>query len=234
MQSCFEIERPTVRPLARKPAHMLGTAESRRPLKTRERAWPRRVAHIVVRLGLTPNQVSGASIALALLGAAAFAAVPGAAPTGRLLLLLAAAICIQLRLLCNLLDGLMAVEEGKHTPSGALYNELPDRLADSLFLAAAGYAAEWPELGWISALLAVGTAYVRAFGASLGFGQDYSGPMAKQQRMFVLTAGCIVALVLPHRPVLAAALAIIALGSALTVWLRIRRLAGHLATGDRV
>ena len=192
---------------------MLGTGESRRPLKTRERAWPRRVAHLLVRLGITPNQVSVATLVFAALGAA---------------------ICIQLRLLGNLLDGLMAVEEGEQTPSGALYNELPDRLADSLFLAAAGYAAEWPELGWLSALLAVGTAYVRAFGASLGFGQDYGGPMAKQQRMFVLTAGSVVAIVLPHGPVLAAALAIIALGSALTVGLRIRRLAGHLAARDRV
>ena len=213
---------------------MLGTAESRRPLKTRERAWPRHVAHLLVRLGLTPNQVSAASIIFALLGAAAFAAVPTAATPGRLLLLLGAAICIQLRLLANLLDGLMAIEEGRQTAIGALYNELPDRLADSLFLAAAGYAAEWPELGWASALLAVGTAYVRAFGASLGFGQDYGGPMAKQQRMFVLTAGSVIALVLPHRPVLAAALAIISLGSALTVSLRIRRLAGHLAARDRV
>ena len=213
---------------------MLGTADGRRPLKTRERAWPRRAAHILVRLGITPNQVSASSLAFALLGAICFAAVPMAAAPARLLLLLGAAICIQLRLLANLLDGLMAVEEGKHTPSGALYNELPDRLADSLFLAAAGYAAEWPELGWISALLAVGTAYVRAFGASLGFGQDYGGPMAKQQRMFVLTAGSIIAMVLPHRPVLAAVLAIIALGGALTLALRIRRLASHLAARDRV
>jgi phosphatidylglycerophosphate synthase len=213
---------------------MSGTAESRRPLKTRERVWPRRLAHFLVRLGVTPNQVSASSLAFAALGAAAYAAVPAASSPGRLLLLLVAAICIQLRLLGNLLDGLMAVEEGKQTPSGALYNELPDRLADSLFLAAAGYAAEWPELGWLSALLAVGTAYVRAFGASLGFGQDYGGPMAKQQRMFVLTAGSVVAMLLPHRPVLAAALAIITLGSALTVGLRIRRLAGHLAARDRV
>jgi phosphatidylglycerophosphate synthase len=213
---------------------MLGTAEGRRPLKTRERAWPRRAAHILGRLGVSPNQVSGASLAFALLGAAAYATVPTAAAPGVPLLLLGAAICIQLRLLCNLLDGLMAVEEGKHTPSGALYNELPDRLADSLFLAAAGYAAEWPELGWASALFAVGTAYMRAFGASLGFGQDYGGPMAKQQRMFVLTAGSLIAIVLPHRPVLAAALAIIALGSAVTLWLRIRRLAANLVARDRV
>lgn len=212
---------------------MLGTAEGRRPLKTRERAWPRRAAHLLVRLGITPNQVSASSLAFALLGAVCFAAVPTAAFPAPILLLLGAAICIQLRLLANLLDGLMAIEEGRQTPSGALYNELPDRLADSLFLVAAGYAAEWPELGWLAALLAVGTAYVRAFGASLGFGQDYGGPMAKQQRMFVLTAGSLIAMALPQRPVLAVALAIIALGSALTTGLRIRRMAGHLAARDR-
>jgi phosphatidylglycerophosphate synthase len=212
---------------------MLGAAEGRRPLKTRERVWPRRVAYLLVRVGITPNQVSASSLAFALLGGAAYLGVPSAASSPRLLLLLGAAICVQLRLLANLLDGLMAVEEGKHTPSGALYNELPDRLADSLFLAAAGYAAEFPELGWISAVLAVGTAYVRAFGGSLGFGQDYGGPMAKQQRMFVLTAGSVVAMVLPHRPVLVAALAIIVLGSALTLGFRIRRLAVSLGARDR-
>ena len=56
-----------------------------------------------------------------------------------------AAVCVQLRLLCNLLDGMVAIEGGKQSPTGMLYNEFPDRVADSLFLVALGYAA---GCGW--------------------------------------------------------------------------------------
>ena len=52
----------------------------------------------------------------------------------------ATAACVQLRLLCNLLDGMVAIEGGKSTPTGALFNEIPDRLADALFLVPLGYA----------------------------------------------------------------------------------------------
>jgi phosphatidylglycerophosphate synthase len=45
----------------------------------------------------------------------------------------ATAACIQLRLLCNLLDCMVAIEGGKSAPTGALFNEMPDRFADPLF-----------------------------------------------------------------------------------------------------
>jgi phosphatidylglycerophosphate synthase len=75
------------------------------------------------------------------------------------------------------------VEGGKQSPVGALYNEFPDRVADSIFLVALGYAALYPWLGWLAALLAAMTAYVRASGGSLGLAQDFRGPMAKPHRM---------------------------------------------------
>ena len=56
-------------------------------------------------------------------------------------------LCVQLRLLCNLLDGMVAVEGGRSSPVGALYNEVPDRVADSLLLVALGYAVGIPWLG---------------------------------------------------------------------------------------
>lgn len=43
-----------------------------------------------------------------------------------------AAVFIQCRLLCNLFDGMVAVEGGKSTPSGELFNDIPDRVADPL------------------------------------------------------------------------------------------------------
>jgi phosphatidylglycerophosphate synthase len=85
--------------------------------------------------------------------------------------------CIQLRLLANMLDGLIAVEGGKKTPTGELYNEIPDRIADVVLLASAGYASQHgplgAALGWCAAVLAVGTAYLRALGARRGRPQDF-------------------------------------------------------------
>ena len=143
--------------------------------------------------------------------------------------LVAAALFIQLRLLANMLDGLMAVEEGKKTATGVIYNELPDRVADAIILVAAGYSCGWPALGWLAALLAAITAYVRTLGGSLGFPQDFSGPMAKPHRMFVMTVATVLAAFLPGWPILALGLAIVALGAAATVARRTRRLADKLA-----
>jgi phosphatidylglycerophosphate synthase len=202
--------------------------ENRRPLKSRKTLWAHRLARFFVSIGITPNQMSSASMVVALLGGVAYLAATAVSPLVSRLLFIAVAVCIQLRLLSNLLDGLMAIEEDKKTATGALFNEFPDRVSDTLFLVGAGYASGSVELGWAAALLAVLTAYVRALGASLGFGQDYSGPMAKQQRMFVLTVGSLAAAVLPYRPVLLVALATIVAGSAVTALRRTYRLAGQL------
>lgn len=51
-------------------------------------------------------------------------------------------------------------------------NEFPDRIADTLPLVPLGYAAGLPWLGWLAALLAALTAYVRVFGGALGLAQD--------------------------------------------------------------
>src|SRR5439155_1499932 len=102
----------------------------------------------------------------------------------------------QLRLLANMLDGLVAVEGGRKTATGDLFNEVPDRFADVLILASAGYALSWLgtlgiTFGWLVAVLAVLSAYVRVFGGSLGFQQSFTGPMAKQHRMAILTLACL-------------------------------------------
>lgn len=73
---------------------------------------------------------------------------------------------VQGRLICNLLDGMVAVEGGLRSPVGAVFNDLPDRVSDSLILIGAGYGLAGfityaPQLGWAAALMAVMTAYVR-------------------------------------------------------------------------
>lgn len=206
-----------------------GSTAARRVLATRSKAWPRTLARGLAGIGARPNVVSMAGVVFAAIAGGAFALTPDLRPSGRVLLLLVAAAGIQLRLLCNLLDGMLAVEEGLKTRTGEIYNDVPDRLADVLILVGAGYSLDpryGPTLGWAAALLAVLTAYVRVLGGSLGLTQHFSGPMAKQHRMFTLTVATLLAtlearLVLPPRAV-ATGLAMIVIGSLVTVVCRTR------------
>jgi phosphatidylglycerophosphate synthase len=205
--------------------------ETRRPIKSRSNASIRTLAEILARSAITPNQISMASVASAAIGAIALTF-----PDHWWAMLIALA-GVQLRLLCNVLDGLVAVEGGKKSAVGAIYNEFPDRVADSVLLIAAGYAAGEPSLGWAAALLAALTAYIRVFGGSLGLEQRFIGPMAKQHRMAVLSLACLLAMVeaaahLPQRS-LFAALVIIAAGSAITCITRTHAIASELKGTDR-
>ena len=169
---------------------------ARRPLKSRDTGWARALARLLAGRRLAPNLISLASLVFAVLGAGAILLAPLAPAGGRSVLYLAAAAAIQLRLLCNLLDGMVAVEGGLKSASGDLYNEVPDRLADPLLIIPAGYACglAWgPELGWLAGLLALFTAYLRALGGSLGLPQDFQGPMAKPHRMAAMTLGLVAA-----------------------------------------
>jgi len=198
------------------------TPLARRELATRNRSWARAFAAWLVARRVRPNAVSVASVVVAAGAGLAFWAG----------WFVVAAACIQLRLLCNMLDGMLAVEGGLKTKTGDIFNELPDRLADVLILVGAGYAlrefANGPALGWAAAVLALLTAYVRVLSGSLGLPQHFLGPMAKQHRMFVLTLGALGAAVEAHLEwpprVLVAALVFIVFGSAITTWRRSARL----------
>jgi phosphatidylglycerophosphate synthase len=188
-------------------------------------------------MGVRPNAVSIAGTVFALAAGVGFYRVPDLPATRGALVLLAAAACIQLRLLCNLLDGMLAVEEGFKGKTGEIYNDFPDRIADVFILVGAGYSvrhlAYGETLGWAAAVLAVSTAYVRTLGGSLGVTQHFIGPMAKQHRMFTLTLATLLAAVeavvgaTPRATVIG--LAVIVAGSIVTVVRRIRRVAAEVA-----
>lgn len=198
--------------------------DNRRPIAARSSGWAQHAAAALARSSITPNQISCISVLFALSGGLALLAWPG------VIGLLLCALCIVLRLLCNLFDGMVAVEGGRGTATGALYNELPDRVADSIFLIALGYAIATPWLGWLCALLAAVTAYIRALGGALGQAQDFRGPMAKPHRMWLMGLALVVAaLVDPWRAqILFAAAVLIAAGAALTCITRTRAIAGRL------
>lgn len=211
---------------ANQPISMSDTDLNRRPIRARSSAWAKRAAHLLAARHVSPNLISVASILFAGIGAAMLLFHP--APAG----LLACAAAIQGRLACNLLDGMVAMEGGKQSPLGQLFNEFPDRVADSILLIALGYAVQLPALGWLGALAAALTAYVRLFGGSLGLPQDFRGPMAKQHRMATLTAGCVAGAIeqasFGTEYAMIAASGTIALGALITCALRTHAIAVQL------
>lgn len=207
----------------------MSTTPARRPLKTRDARWAGELARWFVERRVAPNHISLASVGFALAGAAAFLFAPGATPGTRAGLFLIAGVCIQLRLLCNLLDGMVAVEGGLGSAVGEVFNDLPDRIADPLLIVPAGYATGFafgPELGWAAGLLAVLTAYIRLLGASAGLPQSFQGLMAKPQRMATLTLASVgAALAVPLEldgAVLMVGLLMVATGASLTAAQRTR------------
>jgi phosphatidylglycerophosphate synthase len=199
----------------------------RRPLKARSLGVIQTLAKKLADFGVGPNKVSLAGLAAAVAG---FVCLWGAArgwPFAWFFVLLAA-VFVQLRLLCNVLDGILAIEFDRREKAGDIYNEIPDRLEDTLFFVGAGYVAGSAELGWSAAVLAVFTAYVRAFGGSLGQVQDYGGPCSRTQRMGILTAGLVAAVIAyflgMDLNVVKITLWILVIGTAATAVLRIARL----------
>ena len=169
----------------------------RRPVAARSHRWAQSAARKLSSLGISPNQVSLASIIFAIVGFVCLWVSGQVTTVGIATFLYALAILmIYARLLCNLLDGMIAIEGGHQSPSGELFNEIPDRIADSLFLIGAGLATashQGAALGVIAAIGAVLTAYIRALGSSLGSEADFQGPMAKPHRMHTLAAGLMLA-----------------------------------------
>lgn len=184
----------------------------RRPIASRDRIWAKRAASWLVTKDVTPNLISKASVLFALIAGAAFWLSGGAG----VVWLILAALGVQGRLLCNLFDGMVAVEGGKAEADGPFWNEAPDRYADILILVGMGLGAGVPALGWAAAAMAVLTAYTREAGAAQGLEPDFGGPMAKQHRMALATVATVLAIFLPviaGVPTLTLALWIITLGA---------------------
>ncbi|MDB6006829.1 MAG: hypothetical protein JWR15_3816 [Prosthecobacter sp.] len=194
----------------------------------------------LARSGVTPNSISVLSAVFAAGAMACFMVAGDQSSTGGILSAwLGALVCIQLRLVCNLMDGMVAVEGGKGSPVGAIFNDAPDRVADVLIMVGAGYSGAGDPgvvklfhvipLGWCCAVTAVWTAYIRVLGASLTGKHDFRGPMAKQHRMAVLCGGLMIEMtqhLMGHeRCGILIALTLIFVGGLWTCWKRLRTLA---------
>ena len=197
-----------------------GMKGDRRPLASRDTRWAQAMARYLASRSITPNLISKGSIAAGVLAGGAFWIAGQSEGVARIAFLVAAALFCQLRLLCNLFDGMVAVEGGKAEADGPFWNEFPDRIADIAIMVGIGYGVDMPALGWAAACFSVLTAYVRELGRANGAPSDFSGPMAKQHRMALVTVAALLSILEllwnGHDEVLIAALAIVALGTATT------------------
>lgn len=210
--------------------------ENRRQLSSRDIGFFQKMGGALVKLGLTPNQVSVLSMVFAAMAAYGFYHLSPNSDNVWLYWALAF-VGIQMRLFCNLIDGLMAIEGGKKTPAGEIFNDFPDRISDVLIILGASFAIPFvwgKDLGWLASVLAVFTAYIRILGASMGKGHDFRGPMAKQHRMFVLNVTLIVWMLEFYftntNYSMAAGIGLITIGSFFTIINRLRVLVGKLNT----
>ena len=214
-------------------------ATPRREVKTRDTAWARALAtFIATKTNITPNDISVFSVICGLLAFLGYCGYicPQIPEKYYYVLPIIAIFGIQLRLICNLIDGMVAVEGGKKSAVGDIYNEFPDRLSDTLIIVGAGIAGgTWLSacLGLLAALFAMFTAYTRVLAGAIGATQKFLGPMAKQHRMALLTVAnfvCIAECCVPnlHTKVFPIALIIIIFGTIITVWRRVNCAAKEL------
>ena len=209
------------------------TPTDRRPIASRERPFWQKTAEFLAKRGVSANGISIAGMMAALCAGACLAATPYLGELGRICWVVGA-LGSQLRLIANLLDGMVAIAAGRASAVGELFNEMPDRVSDAAILIGAGYAVGGnPVAGYVAACLAIMTAYIRAVGKASGVTHLFLGPMAKQHRMTVIIVACLFMALCPTRwlpsyhgwGVMSAALLIIIVGAIVTCIRRISRIA---------
>jgi phosphatidylglycerophosphate synthase len=211
----------------------------RRPIATRNRKWAQAATIWLASRNVSPNAISIAGMCACIVAGIALAAT---STTDYRILWLVAALGAQLRLIANMLDGMVAIASRRTSKTGELYNEVPDRISDAAVFIGAGFA--WGgnvTLGYIATILAIFTAYVRAAGKIAGAPNEFCGPMAKQHRMLVVTLICVYAAITPRSwqvitfndsqiSLMTLGLVVIAAGCLITVIRRVARIAHALGS----
>src|SRR5947199_4962868 len=171
-------------------------AIDRRPIATRNRKWAQATTAWLASRNVSPNAISIAGMCACIVAGIALGAT---STTDYRILWLIAALCAQLRLTANMLDGMVAIASSRTSKTGELYNDVPERISDAAVFIGAGCA--WGgnvTLGYIATILAIFTAYVRAAGKIAGSPNEFCGPMAKQHRMLVISVICLYSAVIPR------------------------------------
>lgn len=96
------------------------------------------------------------------------------------------ALLIIFRLIAGLIDGMVAHLQRTATKTGLLFNEIPDRISDLAIFIGLGFAAGGSVvLGFLAAIAALLTAYIRDLVHIAGAPNIYHGIMGKPQRLFL-------------------------------------------------
>ena len=206
----------------------------RRPIKSRDTKWAERATTVLVKSGVSPNTISLFGMFAAIAAGLSFGFTSAASDfAARSLWLLGGLLC-QIRLLCNLFDGMVAVDRQTASAQGELYNEVPDRVSDAAVMIGLGYSASGNiAAGYVAGMVSIFVAYIRATGKSIGAPNDFCGPMAKPQRMALATA---LAVYMAFSPAswritggeATLVLVIIIVGGLATAWRRLARAAKFL------
>jgi archaetidylinositol phosphate synthase len=103
------------------------------------------------------------------------------------ILLLIAIFLILLRMTLNTIDGVMAIQRGKHTLVGEIVNALPDRYSDILVvggIALSTLCRAWLGLSALATMFLV--SYTGMLGKAIGVSWQHQGPMGKVERMITM------------------------------------------------
>ena len=158
----------------------------RRPVVPRQFGWVQTLAARLAKAGVSPNAISISGLAAAALAGGLWSLTVSQPGLARLLWV-AGIVFVVLRILANTLDGMVAVEWGKASRVGLLYNDVPDRLSDTALLIGMGCGQGGDvTLGIAAAGVAVFVSYIRLIGRAAGAPSDFCGPMDKGGRMITL------------------------------------------------
>lgn len=151
-------------------------------LKPRFQALLRPVMLWLREIGVTPNQLTLAAVALSVL-TGAFIGLGACCPS--FLMLVPPALFVRMAL--NAIDGMMARECDLSTPVGMILNELGDIVSDVVtFLPLVVFVPDrWIVIVTFT-LLAVTCEFAGLLGVSLCGKRLYDGPMGKSDRAFVV------------------------------------------------
>ncbi len=130
----------------------------------------------------------------------------------------------------NALDGSLARSSGRTSHTGAVLNELVDRLGDLALIVAAFAIAPLP----IAGTLAVGvlaTELVAAIGWATTSNRHFAGPMGKPDRAAIVAVGALATIAWPAA--LTVSFAVIAVGCVAGIVVRTRAVLRHARTLDR-
>lgn len=207
--------------------------DSRRPISTRHSGWAQKTASWLAKNNISPNFISILSIFFSFISLLAFY-LHSQFSANPILLMIIAILGIQLRLIMNLLDGMVAVEHNRKSLLGGLFNEVPDRVSDTLTILGVGLLIrDFPygmDLAYLAIILSITTAYIRTLGASLNCGHHFSGPMAKQHRMALVSLGCVVGIW--YTEIFYYLLILMNIGLIITCYRRLTKIASGLQRGN--